>query len=55
MQAPLLLEALLDDLRKRKLPFSVLDKVKQLYEITYREAFHEGQRELLETDDDDGL
>jgi hypothetical protein len=43
MQAPLLLEKLLDELKKRKMPHLVIDQVKHLYEIAYREAFKEGQ------------
>jgi hypothetical protein len=55
MNAPLLLEALLTELKNRKLPHKIQDQVKELYEITYREAFKEGQRELLEPDPDDEL
>ena len=55
MKAPLLLEALLQELKARKIPFKVLDQVKELYEITYREAFAEGTKDALGENEDEDI
>ena len=55
LRAPLLLDALLEELKKRKLPFKLQDQVKELYEVCWREAFKEGAEDALEGETDEQL
>lgn len=45
MKAPLLLEALIKELKDRKLPNKVIEQLKELYEVAWRESFAEGQKD----------